>query len=193
MSNILAISVSLKYASFALETDNGIIEGELHDDTPTFFVGAVRDFLSQNGLKFQDLDRIIVNSGPGSFTGIRVAISFAKAIKEVLGIQVIPVNLFEVLKKLYGNAELMVINSENPNEVYLKEQGKEAESCKNEDFDKSDFNHVIVEKNCPLEFMCKNISICKDLRKARNLLLLKDNNCNTIEPFYIKPPYAVKK
>ncbi len=38
----------------------------------------VRDFLSEHGLAFKDLDRFVVGTGPGSFAGVRAAIAFAQ-------------------------------------------------------------------------------------------------------------------
>ena len=194
MANILAVSVSLKYASFALETDNRTIEGELHDDTPTFFVGAIRNFLKENGLKFQDLTKLIICSGPGSFTGLRVGMSFAKAVKEATGVEVISVNLFDILSHFY-NADFMVINSENPNEIYYKIKGEEAESCRIDEFECKNFDSIVIEGNCPVveKLTIENLSVCQHLRKAKNLLMLKNCQSGKLEPFYIKPPYAVKK
>lgn len=39
-------------------------------------------------LEFKDIDKIEVNTGPGSFTGIRVGISIANALGQVLKIPV---------------------------------------------------------------------------------------------------------
>ena len=194
MGNILAVSVSLKYASFALETDNGTVEGELRDDTPTFFVGAIRDFLNENGLKFQDLTKLIICSGPGSFTGLRVGMSFAKAVKESFGIEVISVSLFDILSKIY-DADFMVINSENPNEIYYQVKGEEAKSCRIDEFESKNFSSIVIEENCPVveKLTLGKLTTCQDLRKAKNLLLLKNCPSGKLEPFYIKPPYAVKK
>ena len=40
----------------------------------------VRDFLSEKGTGFGDLDKIVVGMGPGSFAGIRAALSFAQGL-----------------------------------------------------------------------------------------------------------------
>ena len=39
----------------------------------------VKDFLNSNSLKLNDIDKIYVNRGPGSFGGIRNSLSFVKA------------------------------------------------------------------------------------------------------------------
>lgn len=57
---------------------------------------AVEDFLGEQNLKFSDLTAIGVVVGPGSFTGIRLGIAYAKGLAMGLKIPVIPVNAFEI-------------------------------------------------------------------------------------------------
>ena len=40
----------------------------------------LKDFLKSNSLKLQDIQKIYVNRGPGSFAGIRNSLSIVKAI-----------------------------------------------------------------------------------------------------------------
>lgn len=46
---------------------------------------------------FTNIDAVSVTTGPGSFTGIRVGLSFAKGISAAAGRPVIPVNSFDLL------------------------------------------------------------------------------------------------
>lgn len=60
------------------------INGKFHekiDETRNNHTNSLPNFtmelLAENGIKVQNLDGVIVNHGPGSFTGIRIGIAFA--------------------------------------------------------------------------------------------------------------------
>ena len=53
-------------------------------------------FLTENGAGFCDLTAIGIVAGPGSFTGIRLGIAYAKGLAIGLDIPVAPVNAFEI-------------------------------------------------------------------------------------------------
>lgn len=48
----------------------------------------IEKILKGKGVALQDLDSVEVNTGPGSFTGIRVGVSIANALAFALGIPV---------------------------------------------------------------------------------------------------------
>lgn len=68
--------------------------------------GAVMDFMKQNDVQMSDLSAIGVIVGPGSFTGIRMGIAYAKGLGIGLNIPVVPINLFELY--LYENPDAFV-------------------------------------------------------------------------------------
>ncbi|MGZ6017828.1 MAG: tRNA (adenosine(37)-N6)-threonylcarbamoyltransferase complex dimerization subunit type 1 TsaB [Phenylobacterium sp.] len=56
-----------------------------------------REVMAQAGLAFTALDRIAVTVGPGSFTGLRVGIAFAKGLSFALGLPAVGIGTLEAL------------------------------------------------------------------------------------------------
>jgi tRNA threonylcarbamoyladenosine biosynthesis protein TsaB len=56
-----------------------------------------REVAGEAGVKFTELTRIAVTVGPGSFTGLRVGLSFAKGLATALSIPCVGVNTLEAL------------------------------------------------------------------------------------------------
>jgi tRNA threonylcarbamoyl adenosine modification protein YeaZ len=67
---------------------------------------AVIDFMKQNNVQMSDLTAVGVVVGPGSFTGIRMGIAYAKGLGLGLNIPVVGINLFELY--LYENPDAFV-------------------------------------------------------------------------------------
>jgi tRNA threonylcarbamoyladenosine biosynthesis protein TsaB len=56
-----------------------------------------REVMAQAGLPFSDLERIAVTVGPGSFTGLRVGIAFAKGLALSLDLPAVGIGTLEAL------------------------------------------------------------------------------------------------
>ena len=93
---ILAIDTALDHCAAAvLDTDSAVMRAQEtlpmksgHAEALMPLVARVRQ---QSGIAFQELDRIVVTTGPGSFTGLRVGLSAARGIalaahKPVVGV-----------------------------------------------------------------------------------------------------------
>jgi len=57
----------------------------------------VRELMGQAGLGFGELDRVAVTVGPGSFTGLRVGVAFAKGLGSALAVPCVGVGTLEAL------------------------------------------------------------------------------------------------
>ena len=56
-----------------------------------------REVMAEAGLEFTALERIGVTVGPGSFTGLRVGVAFAKGLASALGVPAVGVGTLEAL------------------------------------------------------------------------------------------------
>ena len=57
----------------------------------------IENVLKKFSINVRDIDEIYVVSGPGSFTGIRIGLTFAKIVSYALNIKVIPISELELL------------------------------------------------------------------------------------------------
>ncbi len=83
MSMILHINTALGKAITGISSDMNIIavkENSIQKDHASFLQPAIREMLSETGLKLSELDAVAVVNGPGSYTGLRVGLSAAKGI-----------------------------------------------------------------------------------------------------------------
>jgi tRNA threonylcarbamoyladenosine biosynthesis protein TsaB len=65
-------------------------------------VPQIAALLEKHGFRKTDIGALIVVSGPGSFTGLRVGLAAIKALAEILRKPIVPVSVLEVLAR-YGN------------------------------------------------------------------------------------------
>ena len=73
----------------------------------------LNDFFQKNNLKAQDLDKIYVANGPGSFTGIRVGLAVAKTIAWDQKIPIYAISTFLLLASSSTKGLVMAIPDRN--------------------------------------------------------------------------------
>lgn len=97
--NILCIESSTDYGSVAISSDDKILDREIAvpRQHSVYMLPLVEELLAESGLRKCDLHAISFGRGPGSFTGIRFAISLAQAMGYALEIPLIPVSSLRVL------------------------------------------------------------------------------------------------
>jgi len=61
-------------------------------------LGRIEDLLAEAGLRLCDLDRIAVGLGPGSFTGVRIAVAYAKSLAYGSGVPLVGVSSYDALE-----------------------------------------------------------------------------------------------
>ena len=99
---ILAIETTGAFASAALlqaEPDRilDVIHGNDRYSHLQNLTPQIETLLNRNELSIGDMTAIAVSHGPGSFTGIRIGVSTARALAQVLDIPCIPVSSLEAL------------------------------------------------------------------------------------------------
>lgn len=97
---ILAIETTGAFASVALQKSDkiiGHISGSDRFSHLQNLMPQVETVVKENGLSISDVDLIAVSNGPGSFTGIRIGVSTARALSQILDIPCIAVPSLDAL------------------------------------------------------------------------------------------------
>lgn len=96
---ILAIETTGPYGSVALlDGDGNVLGYEVSRDTMSHLkdlIPMVDTVLKKSGVSKNEINLIAPSVGPGSFTGIRIGVSTARALCQALGIRAVPVPTLE--------------------------------------------------------------------------------------------------
>ena len=97
--NLLGIESSSRKLSVGLMKEDSFSElhSEKINDTANSLPQLSKKIINNASLSFENLDAICISSGPGSFTGLRVGMSYAKGIAMALDIPIVPVSTFDSL------------------------------------------------------------------------------------------------
>lgn len=96
----LFIDTSLSYIRIGLFKDNYLIDSInkfVDKDLSKLFVYEIRELFFKNNIKFNDVNKIYVVTGPGSFTGIRVGLTFVKVFAWAFKKEVIAISELQLL------------------------------------------------------------------------------------------------
>jgi tRNA threonylcarbamoyl adenosine modification protein YeaZ len=92
---ILSLDTASPFPSLALEDGSGrALARPLPPNAAEALPSAVRSLLAEARLSVGDLERVAVLSGPGSFTGLRAGLAFARGLARALAIPLVLVPTF---------------------------------------------------------------------------------------------------
>jgi len=98
--NIISINTASRYCSVSVSLSDNLEETIQSESTLSHsseLAVNVKNLIDKHNLKAEDLDFIIVNIGPGSFTGLRIGVSFAKGLSMSHNIPIVPINSFDII------------------------------------------------------------------------------------------------
>ncbi|MDR1567350.1 MAG: tRNA (adenosine(37)-N6)-threonylcarbamoyltransferase complex dimerization subunit type 1 TsaB [Streptococcaceae bacterium] len=109
---ILAMDTSSNALSVAIVEDKNLLAEEtlnIKKNHSIELMPTIDYLMKQINLKPNDLDRIVVAMGPGSYTGLRIAVTTAKTLAYTLGIELVGVSSLQVLAANAKNFDGLII------------------------------------------------------------------------------------
>ena len=136
-------------------------------------------FLAECGAHWSDLTAIGVVVGPGSFTGIRLGIAYAKGLALGLNIPVVPVNAFEIY--LRATPDAFVAIDSGRGDFFVAADGLAPCTMSIDDVEvrQMDWPRTVGHKPFDLH---NAVAIVSDK--------LKSGNIEPVVPMYLRPSYA---
>jgi tRNA threonylcarbamoyladenosine biosynthesis protein TsaB len=96
---ILALDAALGGFSAAVDTGERVSSAASgRQDALEAGLSHVERLLDEAGLRLRELDRIAVGLGPGSFTGVRIAVAYAKSLAYGSGVPLVGVSSYDALE-----------------------------------------------------------------------------------------------
>lgn len=136
-------------------------------------------FLGECGAKWSDLTAIGVVVGPGSFTGIRLGIAYAKGLGMGLNIPVVPISAFELY--LHDAPDAFVAIDSGRGDFFVA--SKNLAPCT------MGIDEVEVKQmECPRTVGHKPFNLCAGAKIVSDKLARGENA--PVVPMYLRPSYA---
>ena len=126
---LLAIETSTQWCSAALLLDEDIHLREAHvgQRHSERLLPMVDSLLKEAGLGVQDLNGIAFGSGPGSFTGLRIACGVAQGLAMGAGLRVVPVGSLVALAEASAQDRVLSCLDARMGELYLAAYRREGD------------------------------------------------------------------
>lgn len=198
------IDTALSYIRVGLINDTNLIDeiNEFSDkDLSKLFVKKVEELLNKNNIKIDDIKNIYCVTGPGSFTGIRVGMTFAKVLGLSKKAEITPISELQVLSTTPHDTKYIapLINARR-GYVYAGLYDSNLETIvkdkyiKLEEFisniEDNDVTYVSYDKFENLKVINPNIDILSIVNKNKET---KKINSHLLVPNYLKDTEAEEK
>lgn len=185
----LFVDTAYKYLTVAILKDKEIVSSfseECFKRQSEKLLVVLDDLFTSNNLDRTKVEKVYITAGPGSYTGVRIAMTLAKVLCEVKNIKLY---IISTLKLYAGNKEnTMVLMDARANRAYvgIYDKGKcllEDKAMPIDEIDPKDYNVVLDGELIGKESVIPNIVECfvdciNDFEEVENI--------NHLTPKYLK-------
>lgn len=217
--NILAIDTSNQTLAVAVIKDNEVLYSNSKIVNNSHSVEAMPEIekaINGSGLTIQDIDRIAVAKGPGSYTGLRIGVTLAKTLAWTLNKELVSISSLEALALNCKSHTGLVspIFDGRRGQVYTAlfraENGKLTRVLEDQILVNTEWVQVLSEYEEPVTFVGLDIPVHKEVFKdfqfadesawtpnASEIALVADEleveNVHTFVPNYVRLAEAEKE
>jgi tRNA threonylcarbamoyl adenosine modification protein YeaZ len=119
----LAFDTCLDKTYITLNDGNKIIKSEIifsdgENYHSAYLISTIVKVLKEAKLEPKDLDMIVTDIGPGSFTGIRACVTVARVLAQQLNIKAVGVSSLEILSNILGDNDMVALDARK-NKAYV--------------------------------------------------------------------------
>ena len=122
IDNILFLDTSLPYFSASFRRNGKIhsIRGPLDSSHSIGLEGRLNRFLAEADTSLDDIENLVYNMGPGSFTGLRIGAAFLSGLSASTNAVLYGVDLYSVvMSNLLGEDDAVYIRNSKKREFYM--------------------------------------------------------------------------
>ncbi len=182
---ILAIDSSRKTVSFVIwdqETQSTIVNQSQQSQSSTL-LNSLIESCNSTQFNIQELNLLLVSIGPGSFTGIRNALSICKTLATQLELPFIAFNNFELLRFQHKHTTPLAIKA-GTNDYFISLDNNYADL-------RSNFYSLELDPSIPIyEADLVNFSelMIDYLQKDPSILKKQTKDYTQLKPYYLREP-----
>ncbi|MCQ2794883.1 MAG: tRNA (adenosine(37)-N6)-threonylcarbamoyltransferase complex dimerization subunit type 1 TsaB [Bacilli bacterium] len=193
----LLLDSSNTYLSVGLAKNNKLIDKISYpcfQRQSEYMVSEIDKLLKRNHINAKKIDGVVTSIGPGSYTGIRIALTIAKVMCYALNIPLYPLSTLEI-NKVIGKDSIVLFNARS-NRSYIAAFSRSKRLLKDQAMNNSDVLKYI--KDHPKYVLVGDLSYLnlkgKKVDVLSNMLTLMKNtkpvkNLNLVKPIYLKETY----
>lgn len=200
----LFIDTSSSDVSIAIIKDKNILASickETPNEHSIYTVKYLDDILKESNLNPEDIDKIMIVNGPGSFTGVRIGVTVAKTYAYLLKKDIITISSLKMLALSTNHDYIMSLIDAKHDNYYIGLYDKDNNEIIKEQFIHIDKLLEIINKYNPKlvsdnNIIINNIKVPKqELDFVKIVEYYKDNktlNPHSVVPNYLKLPQALE-
>lgn len=196
----LAFDTCLDKTYITLNNGDKIVKSEIifsdgENYHSAYLISTIVKVLKEAGLEPKDLDMIVTDIGPGSFTGIRACVTVARVLAQQLNIKAVGVSSLEILSKILGDNDLVALDARK-NKAYIYDS-KVLGAIELEKVDEIVRGRRVITDNSLKERLSQNAEMAISYQDGNyplgdilSKLALKKSETEwaKLKPLYIQPP-----